>query len=447
MFPPFRETEAHEFCLEIANDITLGIRRIENVTQVSEDRKNAGVMIGALIAVDSEGREKKLFTLSGTSKKIVSDSAEKPDEIYVEPIVSAAEIAQALSENDEKIHQLTDRINEGCKEAETLKSERKKLTAQSLQKVFDLYSFCCIDGKIRSLNSICSKKLKGALPPTGTGECCEPKLLSYAFKNNLVPVSMAQIFYSELSDAAEKKHLEKYSPCDERCGIILPYILGLEILYRDEHIVVVNKPSGLLSVPGRGEDKQDCVVNRIRRLYPECIEQPSVHRLDMETSGILVLAFTKEAHKNLSRQFEDGTIKKEYIALLDGVTAKKGIPADGESELYFRLDVENRPHQIWDEVYGKKAVTRWQVLGVENYIAPDGSRRPATRIKFLPQTGRTHQLRLASSDSHGFGIPIIGDTLYGSCQNGERLMLHASHIKFVHPVTGIEMEFNLNPDF
>ncbi|MCR5080165.1 MAG: RluA family pseudouridine synthase [Treponema sp.] len=446
MYPPFNEADAYEFCLDIANEITLGMRRIENITQVSEERKNSGVMIGALIASDSDGIKKKLFTLSGTSKKIVSEKI-SADEIYVEPIVSPEKIAEALRENDAEIHRLTDEINFGCENSAQLKAERKELTTQSLQKVFDLYSFNCIDGNTRSLNSICKKKLKGNLPPTGTGECCEPKLLSYAFKNKLTPLSMAQIFYGEKSESVEKKHLEKYPPCDERCGIILPYMLDLEILYRDEHIVVVNKPSGLLSVPGRGEDKQDCVVNRIKRLYPQCIEQPSVHRLDMETSGILVLAFTKEAHKNLSRQFEEGLIEKEYIALLDGITAKKGIAEKGESELYFRLDVDNRPHQIWDEVYGKKAVTRWQILGVENYESPDGLRRAVTRVKFLPQTGRTHQLRLASSDSHGFGIPIVGDTLYGKCQKGERLMLHASYIKFVHPVTGKEMEFSLNPDF
>ena len=167
----------------------------------------------------------------------------------------------------------------------------------------------------------------------------------------------------------------------------------------------------------------------------------------METSGLLILAFTKEAHKNLNRQFEDGLVKKQYIALLDGVLAKKGIPEEGQSELYFRLDIDNRPHQIWDEVYGKKAITQWKCLNVEDYTSPDGNRRAVTRVLFIPHTGRTHQLRLASADSHGFGIPIIGDTLYGTCAKGERLMLHAQYISFTHPITGQQMEFNCPAPF
>ncbi len=133
-------------------------------------------------------------------------------------------------------------------------------------------------------------------------------------------------------------------------------------------------------------------------------------------------------------------------------------------ELYFRLDVENRPHQIWDSVNGKKAITRWRILNLEKYCPPaaglsagvaskdstgpsQGRKRTVTRVEFTPLTGRTHQLRLASADSHGFGIPIIGDTLYGKCESGERLLLHASFLSFAHPVTGKKMEFNCPPPF
>ena len=161
----------------------------------------------------------------------------------------------------------------------------------------------------------------------------------------------------------------------------------------------------------------------------------------METSGLMLLAFTPAAHRELSRQFQEGEVSKEYVALLDGVLAKKGIAPEGVMELTFRLDINNRPHQIWDSVYGKKAVTEWKIECVQDYHAPDGSRRPATRVLFRPHTGRTHQLRLASADPHGFGVPIIGDTLYGSCAEGERLMLHASRLCFTHPVTGRRMEF------
>ena len=283
------------------------------------------------------------------------------------------------------------------------------------------------------------------LPPTGTGDCSAPKLLDYAFKNGLIPVSMAEtkVEFPDFKNSS----LRLESPCDARCGIILPSMLGLHILYRDEEIIVVNKQSGVLSVPGRGPEKQDCVVNRVKRLFPQCLAQPSVHRLDMETSGVMVLAFTKESHKNLSRQFETGGVKKEYIALLDGILPERGVEKTGVMELYFRLDVENRPHQIWDRENGKKSVTEWELLDVEKYRSPSGGIRPVTRVLFKPRTGRTHQLRLASSDPHGFGVPIVGDTLYGSCESGERLMLHARIIEFIHPKTGETMIFEHEPDW
>ena len=239
--------------------------------------------------------------------------------------------------------------------------------------------------------------------------------------------------------ANNDREISLVSPCDSRCKIILPEILGLEILYRDDEIVVVNKQSGLLSVPGRGPEKFDSVETRLRRLFPNCIKQPAVHRLDMETSGLMILALTKEAHRKMNQEFENREVKKEYTALLDGILAKKGFPNEGKMELYFRLDVENRPHQIWDNENGKKAVTQWKILDVERYRAPDGTTRNATRVLFIPHTGRTHQLRLASADIHGFGTPIIGDTLYGKCEKGERLLLHASKIEFTHPGTGEKM--------
>ena len=135
------------------------------------------------------------------------------------------------------------------------------------------------------------------------------------------------------------------------------------------------------------------------------------------------------------------------MALLDGVLARKGIGHEGQMELFFRLDPENRPHQIWDAENGKSAVTQWQVLDVERYHAPDGSTRNATRVLFKPHTGRTHQLRLASADCHGFGTAIIGDSLYGHCDEGERLMLHAQKITFTHPVTGERMTIDCPAEF
>ena len=152
-----------------------------------------------------------------------------------------------------------------------------------------------------------------------------------------------------------------------------------------------------------------------------------------------MLAFTKEAHRDLSSQFEQGTVHKKYMALLDGVFEHNEY--QGELQLKFRLDPDNRPHQVYDEVNGKLGITQWKKEGTVLYTAPDGSKRRVTKIIFTPKTGRTHQLRLAASDPHGLGIPIVGDTLYGSCAPGEKLMLHAFELSFRHPVSKQLMHF------
>jgi tRNA pseudouridine32 synthase/23S rRNA pseudouridine746 synthase len=208
----------------------------------------------------------------------------------------------------------------------------------------------------------------------------------------------------------------------------------LPILHCDEELVVVLKPSGLLAVPGRGAERQDCVVARVKALRPECIEQPSVHRLDMDTSGLMVLALTADAHRGLSRQFHDRETEKRYIALLDGELAGD----EGTIELPFRLDVEHRPRQIYDPIHGKTGVTHWKKLAVE-----DGR----TRVEFHPVTGRTHQLRLHAASTHGLGIPILGDRLYGVGTGQGRLRLHASLLRFTHPRSGERLEFHSDPPF
>ena len=440
MFPPFDEELAFKYCKEIISLLEeKKLSLVYTTEKISAERFANGIMIGVLVAKNSAQENKILFTVSGVSRKI---EGKFRDAIFVEPIVSSKKIMSALQKNDKEIHLLTEKLKSCSKDdVQELQLRRSSLTSESLEKVHELYNFYCVDGKKRSLKQICKKHL----PPTGTGDCCAPKLLNFAFKNNLTPLSMCEVFYGK---STEKKISGcKYSTCDERCGLILPEILGLKILYRDNDIIVVNKESGLLSVPGRGPEKQDCIVNRVKKLFPECIEQPSVHRLDMETSGLMILAFTKDAHRNLCRQFEEGLVQKKYVALLDGILAKKGIPQSGTMELFFRLDIENRPHQIWDSVYGKKAITEWQILDVEKYLSPSGNKKNVTRVLFIPHTGRTHQLRLASAGSHGFGVPIIGDTLYGHCEPNERLMLHSCYIKFTHPSTGKVMEFNCGSDF
>ncbi len=208
----------------------------------------------------------------------------------------------------------------------------------------------------------------------------------------------------------------------------------LDILHADPDFVVVNKLSGMLAVPGRGPEKIDSVAHRVRRMYPSCIEQPAVHRLDMDTSGLMVVALSAEAHRNLSRQFHERQTKKKYIALLDGVLERES----GVIELPFRLDVDNRPIQIYDEIYGKMGVTHWRKIAIE---------AQTTRIEFTPITGRTHQLRLHASHKKGLGIPIVGDPFYGCGTGPGQLKLHACELTFVHPLTGEELTFSSAPQF
>ena len=460
MVAPFDEEKAFAVCQRLLAALERGELVLEQVTAVSEERAGNGLMLGALVALTSAGEELSLCTVSGISRRLrVTATAAATDAVcaaacthalprYVEPIVSAAQRDRALAANDDAIHALTARIAAARDDAlrKQLEAERAALCRQSLAKVNALYAFHCADGRVRSLADVCAER-GVALPPTGTGDCCAPKLLDYAFAHGLQPVSLCEVYYGKATP--QKQQGLRYAPCASRCGILLPVMLGLEILYRDEHILVVNKQSGVLSVPGKVE--KDCIVNRMKRLFPACIAQPAVHRLDMETSGLLVLAFTAEAHRALSRQFEEGRVTKQYVALVDGVLAEKHIPSHGCSELYFRVDLDNRPHQIWDSVHGKKAVTEWQLVRVETYHAPGAPHgdkgRAVTRVLFTPHTGRTHQLRLQAADSHGFGVPIVGDTLYGTCAPGERLMLHAQYLSFTHPISGEPMEFTNTAPF
>lgn len=433
MFPPFPQELARHYCMELISSLKSGKSELLQISKESEERKGQGIMIGCLVCRNSNTQSRQiLYALSGNAKIFKGELED--NQIFVPSIVSQEQINDALKNNDLIIHQLTDKINNlpAGDEKKLLINKRTQLTDESLKNVFNLYFFTRFDGKIITLNEII-KLHGGKLPPTGTGDCCAPKLLSYAFANNLEPISMDEVFYG--SDSKNKINGISYPPCDERCGYILPYILGLEILYRDEDIVVVNKFSGLLSVPGRGEEKIDSVEYRLKKLFPECIKQPAVHRLDMETSGILILALNKNAHSNLNKQFADGLVQKKYVAILDGILHGK---PEGHIELKFRLDVDNRPHQIYDEENGKLGITDWKKIKVEN---------GRTRIEFFPRTGRTHQLRLAASHKLGLGIPIVGDTLYGNGNVTERLMLHACEITFKHPVSEKIMHFECKEDF
>lgn len=382
-----------------------------------------GSMFGILICKDKDDNQiiLKAFSASINSSYLIDG--------YVPPLFDVNKFNNIVYKFDSKIKELSRKIENAPSNLDLIK-ERKDLSNLSLIEIQNLYKFYNIDKEILSISDI----KKDKFVPTGTGDCCAPKLLNYAFKNNLHPISLVEGFYGK--STKEKKHLNIYSPCEEKCSIILPYMLKLDILYVDNNICVINKQANITTIPGKREELKDCVTSRLKKLFPFSIDQSSTHRLDMDTSGLLVLAFDKESHRNLSIQFQNREIEKEYIAVLRGIVVEE----KGIIDIPIRLDVDNRPYQIVDFDKGKKAITYFKRIEVEKY-----DNEICTRVLFIPKTGRTHQLRVHAKEKL---FPIVGDRLYSyRKENENRMKLHASYLKFKHPITNEIMEFSSKPDF
>ncbi|MCL9810061.1 RluA family pseudouridine synthase [Flavobacterium luminosum] len=321
----------------------------------------------------------------------------------------------------------------------TLKELRRQKSAALQQLLFKEYSFLNQFGKRKSLGEIFDNN-----PPAGAGECAAPKLLHYAFENNLKPIAMAEFWWGQSPKSEVRKHGQFYPACKSKCEPILlghmlegiamdenPFLENpaegkdIEILFEDEFLAVINKPEEFLSVPGKSI--ADSVYHRVKEKYPEATGPLIVHRLDMSTSGIMLIAKSEEVYVQLQSQFIKRTVKKCYEALLDGVLLEK----KGTIDLPLRVDLEDRPRQLVCYEYGKPAFTSWEVIAIEN---------GKTRVHFYPLTGRTHQLRVHASHPLGLNAPIVGDDLYGLKAN--RLHLHAKSIIFMHPVTGLEMQID-----
>ena len=296
------------------------------------------------------------------------------------------------------------------------------------------------------------------LPPAGAGECCEPKLLQYAFLHGYKPISMAMFWWGASPKTEIRQHGNYYPACNGKCKPILEWMLKglqtplfeekivpsnkkeaerikLETLYEDDYLAVVVKPSGLLSVPGKGD--QPSVYSLLKTQWNDKSDVFIVHRLDMATSGLLVVARSLEIYKALQAQFIQRSVKKTYVALLPMSFLNKPYPSSGRIELSLSPDVNDRPRQFVDYLHGKQAITDYHVIGETLYGKEN---LPAVKIELHPLTGRTHQLRIHCAHPDGLDTPIIGDRLYG--QRAERLWLHAEHLEFTHPVTQERMTFN-----
>ena len=330
-----------------------------------------------------------------------------------------------------------------------LKSERKTRSAALQQKLFEQFGMLNYRGEVKNLCEIFGQTVHKT-PPAGAGECAAPKLLQQAYLHGWKPIAMAEFWWGDSPKTEIRHHGHYYPACKGKCEPILQHMLqglqveenpmlkrmqvpsqNLEIVYEDPWLSVINKPAGMLSVPGK-EDAVS-VYSLMREQYPEADGPLTVHRLDMATSGLMLIAKTKRVHQNLQAQFKNRLVRKRYVALLEGI-----VPKDkGTVDLPLCLNPRDRPRQMVHTEHGKPAITDYQVLE-----RLDGKR---TRIAFYPHTGRTHQLRIHAAHPLGLHCPIIGDELYG--EKADRLYLHAEYLEFTHPITGETVRITKEAEF
>lgn len=334
------------------------------------------------------------------------------------------------------------------KQIQELKAERKVRSAALQQQLFEQFRMLNYRGEAITLCDIFEQTVHKT-PPAGAGECAAPKLLQQAYLHHWKPIAMAEFWWGNSPKNEVRHHGYYYPACKGKCEPILRHMLqGLEveanpmqqeaergneklnIVYEDQWLLIINKPAGMLSVPGK--ERQTSIYDLARKAYPEAEGPMIVHRLDMATSGLLIIAKDKKTHQHLQAQFKNRSIRKKYIALLDGI-----VPEDeGTIELPLCPNPLDRPRQMVDTQYGKPAITYYQVLErTDKY----------TRIAFYPHTGRTHQLRVHAAHPSGLHCSIIGDELYG--KKDKRLYLHAESIEFTHPVNGQSMCITEKADF
>lgn len=327
-------------------------------------------------------------------------------------------------QRDEALRSLKLAIDQADIRIQELKQQRKVISRQLQAQMHASYWLTNFAGATAALAQL----MPGGSMPTGTGDCCAPKLLHYAATHQLKPLAMAEFWWGLPSINGDKIQGEFYGACAERCQPLMGFLLSglsqqevLPILYEDQWLIAVNKPSGLLSVPGRYHDRQDSVLTRLRYQYSGENLIPA-HRLDQDTSGILLIARDLETYRRLNQKFQQRTVCKVYEAVLSGFLAIENTVV----ELPLWADPNDRPYQKVDDQRGKPSITQFQVIGQKNGY---------TRIECIPVTGRTHQIRVHAAHAKGLGVAIWGDRLYGGA-TAPRLYLHARDLHFQHPQSG-----------
>ena len=405
--------EPHPLCLLACEEVKQEIIRINPAE---------GKMFGVLV-VESEGELEFLAAYSGLLE------GRNDWDYFVPPVFDAQQPDGYFKQKEREI---------------SLSAEHKEMSQELQLWLFRQYRMLNAKGEERDLVEIwrdyyANPKIqkKFPLPPGGTGDCCAPKLLQYAYKNNLKPICMAEFWWGPSPQSEIRHHGEFYPACRGKCKPVLTWMMqgldvdpdpeasgflhqGIEIVYEDDAIAAVYKPAGMLSVPGKADDYS--VATWAKERWQDSMLP---HRLDLLTSGIMLVAKTTEAYHHLQDQFAARTVKKKYLAVVEGrVKNEHGIIV-----LPLNSDPLNRPRQIVDLENGKRAITEYRLQDTAEWEG-----KAVTLLALYPHTGRTHQLRMHCAHQLGLGCPIVGDELYG--HKADRLYLQAESIAFVHPATG-----------
>ena len=490
--------------------INIRIRELENSSSYLDSKEKWKIETEQAKAVLNQAKaELKMAKEAREIRRQSSPelSEEEQASLIRESQYQKAEYKRLEKEWKKRLEELETEVRHFDIEIERLKTERKERSAALQRKLFEQSRMLNAQGEVKDLYTIFEQTVQ-KVPPAGAGECALPKLLQYAYLHQLKPLAMAEFWWGDSPKNEIRHHGYCYPSCKGKCEPILQHMLQglevdenpllnpvheeeeLEIVFEDEWLLVVNKPAGMLSVPGKAEDR-DSVYHRLKKKYPEATGPIIVHRLDMATSGLLLVAKTKEVHQDLQAQFANRSIKKRYVAVLDGaiikteketkpiaekailiakntVSTKKTAKAErtgntGRIELPLCLNPLDRPRQMVSSEHGKEAITEYQIISESERITSESENtfnesnrideserninesRKYTRIVFYPLTGRTHQLRVHAAHPEGLGCPILGDELYG--KKADRLYLHAEYIEFRHPIYGDILCIQKEADF
>lgn len=438
IFPtPFRQGSPHPLAARAAQQLKTYLAR--NLPDEVVRGPMGGKMFGVLVVVDEHGRPGALWGFAG----MLQGDRRWPG--FVPAACDQQSFDRLWSTEGARVESFNDAIAAAHGPGRTaLEAEQQAISRALLPKLQATYQLRNARGETKGLEALFAPRPI----PGGAGDCAAPKLLQHAYRMGARPIALAEFWWGDATPAGGRHHGQFYPACRGRCAKILPFMLeGVECepppeygnhgvlddapstVFEDEDLWIVNKPSGLLSVPGRGNALRDCVQRRLQeRAALEDVSWPRlVHRLDQATSGLLIAAKNKSAYVGLQRQFSRRTVKKRYEALLHGRLSGEGL-----IELPLGPDIDDRPRQMHDREHGKPAVTRWASLGNEGDRA---------RVALWPQTGRTHQLRIHASHPQGLNAPMLGDPLYGYPDEAHRLMLHAAEIQFTHPRGDCDLEF------